>query len=193
MGTGFFVDSAGRVLTNSHVILDCAQVVMLYEKRSRVTRVLAMDTRSDLALLDTGVRPTRHAVFRSTPAVLGEAAYAVGYPLLDILRSLNVTNGIVSGLAGPEADERVLQTTAPVQPGNSGGPLIDGGGRVIGVVVARLDIEEAQNVNYAIKTDLVFPFAGGFGLDVQPPGRSLAPERIARDAGAFTVPLVCLK
>ncbi len=104
---------------------------------------------------------------------------AVGFPLPGLLASeANVTTGTVSALAGIGNDTRFLQMTAPVQPGNSGGPLLDLEGRVVGVVVSKLDALKVasatgdipQNVNFAIKAGVVRSFLDASG--VAPGGRS---------------------
>lgn len=78
--------------------------------------------------------------FASTPTRLGASVAVLGYPLRQILApSINITAGIVSSLARLGGDLRHLQITAPVQPGNSGGPLVDDRGLVVGVVSAKLD------------------------------------------------------
>ena len=100
---------------------------------------------------------------------------AVGFPLPGLLASeANVTTGIVSALAGIGDDTRFLQMTVPVQPGNSGGPLLDLEGRVVGVVVGKLDAVKVasvtgdipQNVNFAIKAGVLRSFldASAVGL-----------------------------
>jgi serine protease Do len=191
-GTGFYVDHDGDVLTAWHVVDGCTQVVLIdFEP----TRLISYDRQRDVALLQTRRTTGSFAVFRFSPAEPGETAYALGYPLLDTLWSINTTSGIVSSLSGPGGNQRVLQTTAPVQPGNSGGPLVDDTGNVIGVVVARLNEPEAQNVNYAVKVDQILPFARGAGVQLRTTdkGGSVDARKIARDGAAYTVPLLCLR
>ena len=104
-----------------------------------------------------------------------------GFPLHGLLTSgINVTKGIVSALAGPGDDRRIFQITAPVQPGNSGGPVLDASGNVVGVVVARLDAIKLarrtgrlpQNVNFAISEGTVRAF-----LDAHDVPYETAPSR----------------
>ena len=100
---------------------------------------------------------------------LGEGIEAFGYPLTDVLaKSGNFTLGNVSALVGMGEDSRYLQISAPVQPGNSGGPLLDQNGNVVGVVSAKLNARPPnlvknvgdipQNVNFAIRASIVTSF-----------------------------------
>ena len=128
----------------------------------------------------------------------------VGFPLMGLLASgANITTGVVSAMAGLGDDSRMLQITAPVQPGNSGGPLLDQTGNVVGVVVAKLNAlivarrtgDIPQNVNFAIKGSVVRTF-----LDVNAVKYAIAPSNSTFDAATigehavnFTVPIECLK
>jgi S1-C subfamily serine protease len=101
--------------------------------------LVAKDTTNDLALLKSDTTPTSVAAFRFNPR-LGEPVEAFGYPLTQILAtSGNFTLGNVTALAGLGDDSRYLQVSVPVQPGNSGGPLLDQSGNVVGIVSAKLN------------------------------------------------------
>lgn len=136
--------------------------------------LLATDSRNDLALLRTGKGGHLPVAFREGRGVrLGEPVVVVGFPLWGLLAaSPSVTTGTVSAMAGPGNDSRLLQISAPVQPGNSGGLLLDEGGRVIGVVVSKLDALKVaeitgdlpQNVNFAISGAVVRAFLEGQGV-----------------------------
>jgi S1-C subfamily serine protease len=125
-----------------------------------------------------------------------------GFPLTGLLASSgNLTTGIVSATAGMHDNPRHLQISAPVQPGNSGGPLLDQSGNVIGVIVAKLDAATAasllgdipQNVNFAIKGREAVSFLArsrtspGFA----PPSPKQSTEAVAAAAAAFTLQIVC--
>jgi S1-C subfamily serine protease len=126
----------------------------------------------------------------------------VGFPPWGLLAaSPNVTTGTVSALAGPGNDSRLLQISAPVQPGNSGGPLLDEGGHVIGVVVSKLDALKVaeitgdlpQNVNFAISGAVVRAFLEGQGVAYTTAGstKPLSTAEIAEAARGFTVVVEC--
>ena len=167
-GTGFVV-AEGRVLTNDHVTQGCARMVGILPGGRRVDLgIAARDASRDLALL-SGPRDLGPAlIFRANPPRRGDEVVTYGFPLVGILgNSPSLTTGEVSALAGLRGDPNMLITSAPVQSGNSGGPLLDRGGHVIGVVVAKLAAlrvaertggDLPQNVNFAIQGSVVVDF-----------------------------------
>ncbi len=201
-GSGFFVDARGHVLTNRHVVDGCARLTVAFGSEERDAALRAVSEADDLALLSTGRRGTVGARFRSTRARHGETVAVAGFPLGGLLTDdLHVTDGSVSALAGAGDDPRLVQITAPVQPGNSGGPLLDAGGRAIGVVVSRLDALKMamlsaaapQNVNFAIKGTVARSFLDIHGIDYAAagPGKAISGEAVARRARRFTVSVAC--
>ncbi len=130
---------------------------------------------------------------------------AVGFPLHGLLASeANVTTGTVSALAGIGNDARFLQVTVPVQPGSSGGPLLDLQGHVVGVVVGKLDAlrvasvtgDIPQNVNFAIKAGVVGTFLQANGIAAMVFGeepRELSAAAVGAQAKEFTVLVECWK
>ena len=135
-GSGFRVSGQGHVLTNAHVVRGCTEVRI---PPSGVVEVLAREGSSGLALLQTPAGTARAVTkFRQGRGIRpGASVLVVGYPLRGLLASeANVSTGAVSALAGPGDDRRLIQITAPVQSGNSGGPVLDAAGNVVGVVSA---------------------------------------------------------
>jgi TPR repeat protein len=201
-GSGFLINSLGHILTNNHVVEGCAEVRLA---DGQVTRVVASDSQNDLAVTESQQKPTAIATFRDVQAPrLGEAVFAVGYPLQGLLASsLSITPGAISALAGIRNDIRFLQVTSPVQPGNSGGPLLDDSGNVIGVISSKLDAlkiagitgDIPQNVNFAIKSSLAEAFleANGIHYVVKPSNTRSEATAIAERARNFTVLLECWK
>ena len=134
-------------------------------------------------------------------ARLGESVAVFGYPLAQILASSgNFTLGNVTALAGVGDDDAVLQISAPVQAGNSGGPLLDGAGNVLGVVVAKFGLRAAalsgdlpQNVAFAVKAREALRFLkrSGFAAPVGDAGAPLAPEVLAETAQRIAVFIAC--
>ena len=196
-GTGFVVTPEGGILTNQHVIEGCAELRL---GPLGTARLIAADPAYDLALLqvDTEIAlPV--AVFRTHPFVArGETVVAVGFPLHGTLASRgNVTVGTISALAGYNDDLRELQFSAPIQPGNSGGPLLDRSGHVVGVVSSELVADEAvdvpQNVNFAIKAPIVQAFLGAQAVEVSVAGstESLDVEAVASLAERYTHLVEC--
>ncbi|OZA29003.1 MAG: hypothetical protein B7X91_03455 [Hydrogenophilales bacterium 17-64-11] len=197
-GSGFFV-SRNRVVTNFHVIDGCARIAI---SGKGAARVLSSDARNDLALLESKAGNDSVATLRDGRLRAGEPITVIGYPLAGLLaQGANVTTGNVSALAGPRNDVRLVQITAPVQSGNSGGPLIDASGNVAGVVVSKLDTlkvakatgEITQNVNFAINGTMLQAFLDSSGTQYRtaPLGRKLSAPDIAERAKQFTGLVEC--
>lgn len=166
-GTGFFVSTDGYVVTNYHVVEDAADIVVVTTSGSRLTaRVVKMDPANDVALLKVEATTRPLLIVPTDITNRGDEVFTLGYPLIAIQgQEQKATFGRVNALSGLKDDIRYLQVDVPVQPGNSGGPLIDARGQVIGVITATLDqlaaLRESgslpQNVNYAVKADYVLP------------------------------------
>ncbi len=203
-GTGFYVARDGSLITNNHVVAECASMRISDGAGGIPVRVIAVDPERDLALLQASKAVDTVAVFRADKSRLGENVVVVGYPLTGLLSSEPiVTSGIISALAGMRDNQRELQISAPIQPGNSGGPLFDGSGRVAGVVVATLDTVRLaraigvvpENVNFAIKGEEARHFLAAHGVTVATasPGKELSTAAIAEQAVKMTVRLECWK
>jgi S1-C subfamily serine protease len=201
-GTGFFITQHGHVVTNAHVVETCSSVAIQQPGASATpAQVVAADKQNDLALLKVDTRPAAIATLRGNRAVRpGENVVAYGFPLNGLVSSGGVlTTGTVNALAGLSDDTRYFQISAPLQPGNSGGPLLDTTGTVIGVNSASLNNRAAraigtipQNVNFAIKSDVVRTFLSTQGITPETGGsRELAVPDIGELARAFTVLVEC--
>jgi S1-C subfamily serine protease len=197
-GTGFVV-GIGRILTNDHVAQGCAEMrVRTANGRELSATVAASDAQRDLALLAVqGGDAGPPLAFRSGPELRrGEGVVTYGFPLAGLLSSgPTLTTGEVSALAGLRDNPRQFQISAPVQPGNSGGPLLDGSGNVVGVVVSKLNAQRIarstgdipQNVNFAIKGTEAVDFLRRNG--VQPRTATTAgPPRGAAEVGEVAHP-----
>ncbi|GAC1651371.1 MAG: hypothetical protein NVS4B3_11940 [Gemmatimonadaceae bacterium] len=205
-GSGVYISAEGEILTNKHVVRGCTDIRVRTDSGPSIpARVVALDADDDLALVKLPQPSLHSAAFRGEPALRpGDDVVAVGYPLLGLLANQpNVTTGTVSALAGIYNDTHLLQMSAPVQPGSSGGPLFDASGNVVGIVVTKLNArvvaEETgdipQNVNFAIKSAIAAKF-----LDAQHVRYATAPASRARsnaDVGEFgravTVLIECWK
>lgn len=204
-GTGFFVSSEGHIITNSHVVKDCSSVhVTLGLAPKMAGRIMAQDFANDLALVKVETHPATFASLRSG-VHLGEGVAAFGFPFAGLLATGgNFTLGNVTAVAGLGDDTRFLQISAPVQPGNSGGPLLDYSGNVVGVVEGELDAIKVaivtnnlpQNVNFAIKANVVTNFldanniaytSGSIG------STALQPAELADRAKALALIIECTK
>jgi serine protease Do len=181
-------------LTNQHVLDGCSSVTVGYTQgQFRGATVIAHDDQNDLAVLETDLPAKSVANFRQGSIKLAEAVSVFGFPLAGKLSSSgNFTMGNVTSLAGIGDDSRLLQFSNPVQPGNSGGPLLDQHASVVGVVTARLSGQ--QNVNFAIKTAIVLNFLEANSVVVSTTPKSPAPSdptEVAEIAKKFTVQVVC--
>ena len=198
-GSAFFIGADGLAVTAAHVVKDCKRID---SQRWGAVKVLAVDPQADLAVLKTASASGQFVSLRVRGPKLGEPMTAAGYPLGDLLGSgLKVTTGVVSGLSGPGGDRGFFQLSAPIQPGNSGGPVIDAAGALIGVAVAKLDEVELvqatgvfpQNVNFAVPAPILEAFLDENGVAYR---TAAPPAPNAAGAGAtamtgYTFQVVC--
>lgn len=176
-GTGFIVSREGHVLTNYHVIEGCTKIECDLGGKAIVLTLVQVDTRNDLALLKLDTPLSSPLRFRDGKSIRpGDGIVVLGFPLQQILANqVHVTTGTVSAMAGPGNDTRILQITAPVQPGNSGGPILDMTGNVVGVATsklnaiktARLTGDIPQNVNFAINAAAIRAFLDANRVDYE--------------------------
>lgn len=183
-GTGFFISRDGLLATNFHVVEGCTEFIV-YNKKDREAisaELLHGDPFNDIAILKVDMK-TRPLPLAARAAVMrGDEVLTLGYPSPD-LQGLEqkATFGRVNALSGIRDDARYLQVDLPIQPGNSGGPLINAKGEVIGIVSASLRHQKGraapQNVNYALKVDYMHPLLQMLPSPVKPsagkPGMSM--------------------
>ena len=204
-GTGFVVSRQGHVLTNHHVIDRCTTIRAHKEGHTHLLTIVATDANNDLAILTFPAPVSGVARFRAGRTIRpGDGVIVVGFPLHGLLASeANVTTRTVSALAGLGNDTRFLQITAPVQSGNSGGPLLDKGGHIVGIVVSKLNaihIAKAtgdipQNINFAIKDTVARSFLDSQSVEYETGTSSNTLEfaDIGAAAKKFTLLLECLR
>ncbi len=196
-GTGFVINSKGFVLTNYHVVEGSRKIRVMGPFESSA-QVVAYDAQNDLALLRIQHSPKVTAKFRAGHGIrMGDKIIVVGYPLRGILSAMNITTGTISALVGPGNDSRLLQISAPVQQGNSGAPLLDIGGNIVGMVLARLSALKIakltgglpQNVSFAIKASTIRTFLDVHGVDykVEHTTKEIETADIGDRAKKFTV------
>ena len=201
-GTGFFITPDGIMLTNAHVVAECRAIEI---PGHGVARILRKDDESDLAIIRVAsTEATPHATFQSKRTRVQSEVVVLGYPLSELLgRALNTTSGQVSSLSGIGGDNRFIQVTAPIQPGNSGGPVLDMNGRVVGVATARIsDIDVfkgfgalPQNINFAIRKEIVTAFLSAANVDYQIDGLDdkLNGIEVAELGAEFTRSIICMQ
>ena len=177
-GTGVFVTSGGLILTAAHVVAESGALKVVTKQDLKVARVVKVDAANDLALLICEGSFQSAPVRPSSGIKLGQSVFTIGFPNIGFQGfSPKMTKSEINSLSGLQDDPRHWQISVPVQPGNSGGPLFDEAGNVIGVVLSKLDAmkvakftgEMPQNVNYAVKSIYALPL-------LEPYAASLAPE-----------------
>ena len=166
-GTGFFITDDGYIITNQHVAGEGATVRLVTAAGSIAAKVVKVDKANDVALLKAEGRFMALPVIPSRGVRLGATAATVGFPNTGLQGfAPKLARGEIASLAGAQDDARHFQISAPIQPGNSGGALVDELGNVIGVVVAKLSQRAAlatsgtlaENVNYAVKSSYLLSF-----------------------------------
>ena len=156
-GTGFFVSSDGHIVTNNHVVDSCKEIELNYEGKSELLNTIAIDQINDLALLKSTSKTENFFTISEKDIELLEEVYVAGFPFgKEISSSVKVTKGVVSSLSGVGDNYSNMQIDAALQPGNSGGPIIDKKGNVVGVAVAKLDFTKVIEIFGAIPEDTNF-------------------------------------
>ena len=156
-GTGFYVNN-NTIISNYHVIDTCNYISIGKEERLVVN---AIDQVNDITVLESKRKSDAFLRLSSNPK-LGNNIFAAGYPYNDILKNFNFTSGNVSSLMGSGSNISEFQFTAPIQPGNSGGPILNNKGGVVGIAVSGLGAKFAeladtlpQNINFGIKVGVL--------------------------------------
>ena len=180
-GSGFAVSSDGHVITNYHVIEGCQNVKIHHNGNAIPATVVTFDTQNDLALLKGSFRPTKVLALSNSRPELLEDIVVAGFPFGQILSTeVKVTRGVISSLTGIGNNFSQIQIDAALQPGNSGGPILNDKGNVVGVAVAKLDVKKAferfgalpENVNFGIKGGIVKTILESKNITVPSPNQS---------------------
>lgn len=198
-GSGFRI-SSGNFITNNHVVEGCARLSV----QGNEAKIISADKQTDLALLKANGVAGPIAQIRKNKVRVGDDISVAGFPLNGILSGFNFTRGNISSLSGLGGDTRLVQISAPVQPGNSGGPLLDSDGNVVGVVVSKLSWRALsitgdipQNVNFAINSNSLISFLDANSVDYQAVfsgnNKSVNFADVAEKGRGFTVLIECYK
>ena len=180
-GSGFAVSDDGYIITNNHVIEGCQDVAIHYDSKVLPVTVVTYDLQNDLALLKGDFTPkTIFALSGDQPQLLQDI-YVAGYPFgNEVSSSIKVTKGIISSLTGIGNNFSNIQIDAALQVGNSGGPILNEMGNVVGVAVSKLDSKYMyenfgsipENTNFGIKANVVKSVLDSNGVSSQPPNSS---------------------
>lgn len=198
-GSAFFVSSEGHAVTNYHVIKGCRR---LSTAAHGDATVVFQDVNADLAVVRSQTPSSSWAKFRPDSPRLGEAVYAFGFPLYGRLSTGgNFTAGVISSMIGSGNNPSQIQITAQIQPGNSGGAVLDQQGRVVGVAVATLKSDAAggavvpQNVNFAVNGLIARTAVESIGVRTTLARDTvvLRPDEVAEIAKQFSTVLQCFQ
>jgi serine protease Do len=160
-GSGFFINSQGHLITNYHVLSRTgrAEIRTHDGRRFPIKMVLAEDQKTDLIKVTADLPPgslTSYLQISGKQPMVGERVLVIGSPMgLD----QTVTDGMVSGIRRLPGMGEMLQISAPISPGSSGGPVVNGKGEVLGV--ARLFLARGQNLNFAIPGSQILALPAG--------------------------------
>jgi uncharacterized protein len=202
-GSGFIVTTDGYLVTSAHVLGEGAKASVVTESGTIQATVIRLDPGNDLAVLKVNGTFSPLAVISSRSAKLGESVFTVGFPNPGLQGfSPKFSKGEISGLAGPQDDPRYFQISLPVQPGNSGGPLVDSRGNVVGVIAGKLSAGAGlatsgalpENVNDGVKSSFLMALLESLpavNAKLAEPGtKERSQEEIARMVQAATVLVV---
>ena len=200
-GTGFYVSDQGHIITNHHVIDGCKNMKVHSNGKVLETLKIAYDELNDLALLKISGEPSHVFALSNESAFPLQDIVVAGFPFGDeISSSLKFTRGIVSSLTGIGNNYSEIQIDAALQPGNSGGPIMDEFGNIVGVAVAKLDIKAIiedygvipENTNFGVKSSAVRNIMEGNSIPFKSPNTEVISKReLSQIATDGTVFLTC--
>jgi S1-C subfamily serine protease len=203
-GSGFAVTEEGHFVTNEHVVSKCSTVTVRQGQRVFTGTIASRDSAADLALIrvSDSAKLSFARLRQSLDLKMGDQAIVYGFPLRGSLADEgNLTLGNVSAMRGFKNDPNEIQISTPVQPGNSGGPLLDSSANVIGVVTGKLDPLNAlarngdlpQNVNFAISLSVLKDFLDRNRVPMTEAASriELRPDEVGERAKSFTYAIEC--
>ena len=193
-GTGFFVSKSGHIISNHHVIEGCDATKLSFKGKEIEADVLAVDKMNDLAILKTNLIPSKVYSVATEDAALLEDIIIAGYPLgKSVSAAIKTSKGSVTALAGYGDNYSEFQTDAALNHGNSGGPIMNQKGNVIGVAVSGYGKKVGvESFNFGIKSSTLKTFASANGLTFLPPNnRELSNKDLGKLITDGTVYLEC--
>ena len=169
-GTGFLFSSSDYVITSYHVVHGAKSIQVRLVNGERIDATVSLkDTNNDIAVLKLSQSPTSRqniiVLGDSSSVKTGDRVFTYGFPLVDLLGDAEprYSEGFVNSLSGISNDPRLFQVSIPIQPGNSGGPVFNEKGELIGIATSSIDSVQTQkvfgsipqNVNFAIKSSYI--------------------------------------
>jgi len=168
-GSGFFVSNTGHIITNHHVIDECKAVKVNFKGDEIEAKILAIDKTNDLAILKANINPSKVFAISNEDVSLLQDIIVAGFPLgKRVSAAIKTHKGSVSALAGFGDNYSNFQTDATINQGNSGGPVMDHKGNIVGVAVALMSAEAGQNIFFAVKSSTLKTFANSNGITFLP-------------------------
>ena len=159
-GTGFFISKNGYITTNYHVIDEANTIEIEYLGKSYSASVAVSDKQNDIAILKINDAKFNNLAsldynFKKEVSDVGSSVFALGYPLTQLMgNEIKFTDGKINSKSGFKGEITSYQISVPIQPGNSGGPLFDNDGNLVGITSSGInrELNLTENVNYAVKT-----------------------------------------
>jgi S1-C subfamily serine protease len=193
-GTGFYVSNTGHIISNHHVVEGCNTVKLTFKGKEVSADVLAVDKMNDLAILKADLTPSKVYSVATEDASLLEDIIIAGYPLgKKVSAAIKTSKGSITALAGYGDNYSEFQTDAALNQGNSGGPIMDQKGNVVGVAVANYGKNAGvESFNFGIKSSTLKTFANANGLKFLPPNnRDLSNKDLGQLITEATIYLEC--
>jgi S1-C subfamily serine protease len=193
-GTAFFVTDQGHLITNNHVVEGCKdKSKIVYKNQEYPAKLIAKDKNLDFALLKADLSKNRFIELSENPPKKLQKIIAAGYPLGKFLSDdLKFTSGIVSSLKGYNDDSTLIQIDAALNPGNSGGPIVDeNNGKLVAVAVAGLRKDKTEAVNFGIKSNSLRNFLNANQMKLQSKqlfsfGKNIDVSQILEESTVYT-------
>ncbi len=192
-GSGFFVSNSGDIITNHHVIEGCNVVKVNFKGSAVEAKTLAIDKVNDIAILKANIKPDKVYSVSNEDVSLLEDVIVAGYPLgKKVSSAIKTHKGVVTSLAGAGDNYSNFQTDATINQGNSGGPIMNQKGNIVGIAVATWVEDGVQGVHFGIKSSTLKTFASANGLRFLPPNnRDLSNKQLGQLITSGTVYLEC--
>ena len=192
-GSGFLVSTDGHIITNHHVIDGCDTTKVSFNSNQINARILAVDKMNDIAILKTNIDPVSIFPISNKDVSLLEDVVVAGYPLgKQVSSAIKTHKGVVTALAGAGDNYSNFQTDATINAGNSGGPIMNQKGNVVGIAVQTWIEEGVQGIHFGIKSSTLKTFANSNSLKfTQANSRELSNKDLGKLITEATVYLEC--
>jgi len=194
-GSGFFVNNKGYAITNNHVVESCKSVWLQDTQSTEPASIIDRLPINDLAIIKIEKDTPNFANFSNLVGSVADVM-ALGFPRGDLLgEEIKRTKGNISALSGINGDDFSLQHTALLQKGNSGGPLVNSKGSVVGVNYAKFVEDDLQGIGLAIKSVNTIDYLGKQAIDFElnQNDKDIDWEQIFNEASKYTVRVICLR